>query len=191
MHVGTRAKLLTVLFGICWSISSANPHVGLTTLCIISCVLTAPYFFVLIAGRYAGNAIIALALLVVGLLIPPLWPLVALWAFICLLSKWMLFVSNLPFILFGCALYVLTAYVPTALLEAAAGAFGASGVGVFEALIGIAGMVVFLAGLGFIRALGSNPDRGAAFMLGFAAYLVLFALSFLLPGDAGGGDGGA
>jgi hypothetical protein len=182
-------RLLGVAFAVSWGVAALYPWDGVCTLAITGSAACLPYFFLRIGKRVAQNLLIYIALVFVALIFPPLWPLAAVWASLCLLMKLGLLLYNLPLILLGLVVYLITAFLPHALLTAGLRLLDGSGLEILVILIGLLGAWVFLLLMSLLGRLRCDPTRGAAFMLGFGSYLALLLLTFLVPGGDGSSDG--
>lgn len=181
------ACVLSLCFAASWSIAALDGEAGTACLGVAASVLTFPYFLVRFGERIAQNTLIAFLLLIIGIIFPALWPLTAIWALVCLIGKFARLLANLPLILAGVLVYLATAFLPTELMDIMRSNFAQAPSELLVLLVGVIGGLVFWLLVGLAVAFGSTIDRSSALMLGFGAYLLLFALTFLLP-HADGGD---
>ena len=155
-----------------------------------------PAVFLMLAAKIVFRGILISALLLIlAALCPPLVILPALWGALSFVLKFWRLCRNIPLILGGLVLYGLVYFVPCAgraLLPAALPWW-------IHATLIVAGLgLSTLAGFWLIKTciagfyqLGYSQEHAAAVLLGFSTYLIIFLLTFLIPGMDGdsGGDG--
>jgi hypothetical protein len=175
--------ILTITFGIGCGVASGDPVKGVALLATISAVVTLPYFVVLFVQAFAGGQIVIGCLLAIGLAIPIVNLLVLAWILVATLAKFHGFLRNVPLILVGFLLYVGVATLPPMIVSTGL-LTGVPNVISFI-VIGVIGAALFWLLLRVGVKLDYQPALASSLMLGFGCYVVLFAISLFLPGDAG------
>ena len=174
--------LLVACYGIAWACSFTQPLRGIIFLLIMTGLITIPYFIV----RMSLMVIVVTSLIAVLVVFFPLAaPFLLVFG---ILTKFYALVRKLPLILGGSALYLLLLLMPHAVnansflteIELHSAWSG-------TLVSGIIGTLTILLMLYWFEKLGYNRCRAALGMLGFGWFLMLFVLTFLLPGNFDGG----
>jgi hypothetical protein len=186
-------RILTISYPLAWLICAVwGPTEGVVALALVAALVALPFFLTLFLRQILIAGAITLIVAVVSILCPPLAFLAAAWAVINLCLKFMRFARNLIPIAAGFGMYALLLAVPGMLTLWSSGKAANLPLATvaFTILLAGGGAALFLGLLRLMERLGYKPTLAAAMMLGFPVYLILFALTFLLPGfgdiDAGG-----
>jgi hypothetical protein len=168
-----------------------GPKESVIALGLIAALVTLPIFIAVFLRQILLMAAIAVLVTVLSTLVPPLGFLIAAWALVSLVMKFLRLARNLPPIVAGCGFYLLLFFLPVLLhwSDRAGPILKIS----MMILLPVAAMFLFHGVLTLLTRLGYRPALAASIMMGFPVYLTLFAFTFLLPsfGDVelGGDDG--
>ena len=188
------AYVLVACYALAWAWSSSSPYGGLAFLIGVSFVITLPYFLVrafkMLALGLALGILIFLGLIILASMCPSLagllFALWGLWKGVALLGKVIGLLSKIPLILAGVFLYSVATLLPFTIRSTpfAVGLERHSPLLVTLPLAAM-GACLMLSALFVAQKLNCRKWVAAAFMLGFGGYLIVFLITFVLPGPDG------
>jgi hypothetical protein len=178
--------LLLGIFVRTWALSGDGAGAPIENMLIFGGLISFPFFFVTFLQAVIGGKMVAGCLLIAGILFPPLLIFLSIWIILSIFAKFASLIENLPLLLGGLCLIGITWAVPSWLFELLA-SFGIGSVGA-GIIIGLVGAGVFSGYLLAAKSQGYRPGITSALALGPVCYLLLFAITLLLPGHVDSGD---
>jgi hypothetical protein len=183
-------QIMTILLGMSYSISwtipmaDGNQYQNVVFLALISSIITFPYFLIEVLKGISENAIPSLIVIFIGIFCPPALILLPLIQMLGLFKKFKGLAHNLPLIFWGIALYSALLVAPNAIRHSSSLWIGINiNLPFFTILLlAVIGSLLFCLSVYGISKYQQNPCSAVMVMLGFPSYLILFLITFLLPG---------